>query len=134
MQCKDWLKSFNSILHKSFKKVKIQNDDSKRGVCKELVDEHTDLKKKLKVLQTEEEKEEVEERIKEVEENIGDDLANEYKNEIISTINKFGGDSKRLTGSGRNKVWQVIKKKFTKQAATIPVGEKRCFWQSSNKL
>ena len=75
-------------------------------------------------MQTEEEKEEVEERIKEVEENIGDDLANEYKNEIISTINKFGGDSKRLTGSGRNKVWQVIKKKFTKQAATIPVGKK----------
>ena len=50
-----------------------------------------------------------------------------YQNEILDTLKKLGGDSKMLNGSGRKKLWELLKKKYPKCSPSIPVGKKDRF-------
>ena len=66
----------------------------------------------------------IEERIKQIEEEIGNKIVGDYHKDIMETIKEFGGDETSLDGSGRNKLWEVLKKKFPKIQSTFPVGKK----------
>ena len=44
--------------------------------------------------------------------------------EIVDTLRKIGGDNQYLNGSGRNKIWELLKKNFPKFNSTVPVGKK----------
>ena len=39
-------------------------------------------------------------------------------------MDKLGGDSKNLNGSGRKHMWKILKRKFPKCSPAIPVGKK----------
>ena len=54
----------------------------------------------------------IEERIKQIEEEIGNTIFEDYHKDIMETIKEFGGDETSLDGSGRNKLWKCLKKKF----------------------
>ena len=43
---------------------------------------------------------------------------------IIETIEGLGGDDTSLDGSGRKKLWNLLKRKFPKVQSTFPVGKK----------
>ena len=69
IQCKKWLKSFNSILHRCFKKVRVVNNDKKKDENEKLLLERIDLKKEVKLTTISEEvKIKIEERIFPIEE------------------------------------------------------------------
>ena len=42
----------------------------------------------------------------------------------METINNMGGDHQALNGSGRKKLWQILKKKYPKMSHPVPVGKK----------
>ena len=63
-------------------------------------------------------------RIEEIEKKIGDEVVDSYHKEIIETIKGFGGDETSIDGSGRKKLRSLLKRKFPKIQAAIPVGKK----------
>ena len=126
VQSKKWLKSFNSILHKCFRKIRICkkkniNDDSEKSLIRERIELKKDINSSII---TEELKQKIEKRIIEIEKEIGDKVAESYHNEIIQTIKDLGGDESSLDGSGRNKLWKIMKRKFPKTESVIPVGKR----------
>ena len=123
-QAKSWYKIFNSILHKCFRKVRIcekKNKDSKT----QLMEERINLKKKVKdVIIDNEMKAKLNQRIVEIEEEIGEELAENFHKEIIDTIKDLGGDGTNIDGSGRTKMWRILKKKIPKVKSAFPIGKK----------
>ena len=106
VQSKKWLKSFNSILQKCFRKIRICkkkniNDDSEKSLIRERIELKKDMNSSII---TEELKQKIEKRIVEIEKEIGD------HNEIVKTIKDLGGDESSLDGSGRNKLWKIMKR------------------------
>ena len=69
-------------------------------------------------------KKRIEDRIKEIERDIGNEVVDDYHKEIIETIEGLGGDDTSLDGSGRKKLWNLLKRKFPKVQSTFPVGKK----------
>ena len=69
-------------------------------------------------------KEKIEQRIKEIEEDIGNKVVDDYHKEIIKTIEGLGGDETALDGSGRRRLWTLLKRKFPKINSSFPVGKK----------
>ena len=63
---------------------------------------------KSKVLDAEMKKK-IEQRIKEIEEDIGSKVVDDYHKEIIKTIEGLGGDETALDGSGRRRLWTLLK-------------------------
>ena len=125
VQCKMWLKTFNTVLYKCFKKIRIVKDDKKNELKRNLIKEHNNLKIEVKNSEiTNEMKKQIEQRIVQIEEEVADKIANDYVGEIIETLRKIGGDEKNLNGSGRNKVWELLKNKFPKSKAAVPVGKR----------
>ena len=49
---------------------------------------------------------------------------NNYHKEIVGTIKGLGGDETALDGSGRKKLWSLLKTKCPKIKSTFPVGKK----------
>ena len=49
---------------------------------------------------------------------------NNYHKEIVGTIKGLGGDETALDGSGRKKLWSLLKRKCPKIKSTFPVGKK----------
>ena len=90
VQSKRWLKSFNSILHKCFKKIrigkkKIINDNTEKSLIRERID----LKKEVNSpIMTEELKQKIEKRIVDIEKEIGDKVVESYHREIVETCNE----------------------------------------------
>ena len=126
MQSKKWLKAFNSVLQKCFKKVRIcKKKNINESSDKSLLKERINLNNEMKYANiTEEMKQRIEKRIMEIEDEIGDKVAEDYHKEIIETIKGLGGDETSLDGSGRKKLWTLLKRKFPKTESAIPVGKK----------
>ena len=101
-QCKMWLKHFNSILHKCFKKVRIvRNKKIGKEEPENLLMRRVKLIKESKSANIdEEERIEIEERITVIEDEIGAEGFEESIKEIIETINTLGGGQTSLDGNG----------------------------------
>ena len=127
-QCKMWLKTFNSLLYKCFRKIRVVKNDKKITQNDILLRERIELKNRAKSPTIDEEmKRKIEERITQIEANIGNDISEKYKNEIMDTLQQLGGDRKNLSGSGRKKLWEILKRKYPKCAPGVPVGKKDKF-------
>jgi hypothetical protein len=128
IQSRNWLKTFNTILYKCFRKIRVVNNEKKMSESEFLLHERNKLKKEIKVSTISQEmKLKIEERILQIEANIRNDISEKYQNEILDTLKKLGGDSKMLNGSGRKKLWELLKKKYPKCSPSIPVGKKDRF-------
>ena len=68
-------------------------------------------------------KQEIEEKIKVIEDEIGNEISEEYGQEILDTIESLGGDHQAINGSGRNILWKMLKRKYPKISPAIPVGK-----------
>ena len=66
----------------------------------------------------------IQERIQQIEEEIGNEVSEEYQKEIIETLIELGGDEHSLNGTGRKKMWELLKKNYPKIFPAIPVGKK----------
>ena len=126
VQSKKWLKTFNSILHKCFRKVRIcKRKNINSNSEKYLMEERIKLKKEGSSEKISDEiKQKIEIRIAQIEEEIGEKIVEDYHNEILETIEGLGGDDTSLNGAGRTKLWKLMKQKFPKTETVIPVGKK----------
>ena len=125
IQSRNWLKLFNSILFKCFRKIRVVNSNKKKGETDKLLHERIELKSKAKLVTISDEmKMKIEDRIREIEDGIGDEISENYHKEIKDTLKKLGGDGKNLNGSGRKHLWKLLKRKFPKCSPAIPVGKK----------
>ena len=66
----------------------------------------------------------IEERIVQIEEEIGTEVSEKYVKEIYDALLKLGGDGQHLKGSGRKKMWEILKRKYPKILPAVPVGKK----------
>ena len=122
-QSKKWKKCFNNILHKCFRKIRItkKKETSKTD---ELLKERIKLNKEIKCQTVDDNmKDMINERIRQIEEEIGEDVANENHKVVVETLHELG-DGSNLNGSGRKKLWSLLKKKFPKSSHAIPVAKK----------
>ena len=126
MQCKKWLKAFNSLVYKCFRKIRIGTNRKKIFSNKNtLLRERIEKIKESKAKDISEGlKKQIEVRIQEIENEIGNKVVEEYHEEIIETINSMGGDETSIDGSGRQKLWKILKRKFPKTKSNIPMGKK----------
>ena len=125
VQCRKWLKTFNDILFKCFRKVRVVDNSKKKDKNETLIFERIELKKEAKLSTiTEETKVKIEKRILEIEEEIGNDISEKYHKEIVDALNLLGGDNHTLNGSERKHLWQLLKRKYPKCLPAIPVGKK----------
>ena len=93
-QSKKWLKTFNTILHKCFRKVRICESKKKMNNTENnLISERVKLKNEIKSKTVDENmKEKMDQRIKQIEEDIGRKVVNDYHKEIIETVEGLGDD------------------------------------------
>ena len=125
VQCKIWLKNFNSILYKCFKKVRITNNKKKKGKYDDLLHERIELKKEAKLISIDEDmKRRIEARIFQIENQVSDEISEKYVEEIVEVLKKLGGDGQNLSGSGRKEIWNILKKKYPKCETAVPIGKK----------
>ena len=126
MQSKMWLRTFNSIIFKCFKKIRMGKKNRENvGDKNSLLRERINLIKNAKSKNISEAlKKQIEERIKQIENAIGNDIVNEYHEEILETIKDLGGDQTTIDGSGRQKLWKILKRKNPKIKSNIPIGKK----------
>ena len=126
VQSKTKLKVFNSILHKCFRNIRIcQKKKIIESSENNLIKERIKLKNEEKSdVITEQMKQKIKVRIKEIENEIGDKVGESYLKEILETIQGLGGDQTSLDGSGRKKLWSLLKRKFPKIQSAFPVGKK----------
>ena len=98
------------------KKETIKTDD--------LLKERIKLNKEIKCQTVDDNmKDMINERIRQIEEEIGEDVANENHKVVVETLHELG-DGSNLNGSGRKKLWSLLKKKFPKSSHAIPVAKK----------
>ena len=125
IQCKNWLKTFNSILFKCFKKIRIVNKEKTKDKKDILFEEQNSLKKEMKIATISEEmKIKIKVRILQIEEEIGHEISQNFAEEIENTIKSIGGDKQNLNGNGRRAIWDILKKNFPKRKVAVPVGKK----------
>ena len=125
-QGKRWIKTFNSLLHKCFKKVSVVNNKKKENTnLRNLINERTQKKQELKPLKvTEELKIKIKERIKQIEEEMEKEITEEHQAEMIETLRELSGEDDCIQGDKRKRMWKFLKKKYLKITAVIPVGKK----------
>ena len=115
IQSKNWLKMFNSTLFKCFRKVRVVNNKKKRSRNEKLLEERVELKKEIKLPSISVEmKIMIEDRISKIEEEISKEISEKYVDEIVETLKNLGGDDQNLNGSGRKKLWEMLKSKYPK--------------------
>ena len=126
MQSKVWLKTFNSIIYKCFRKIRMCKKKKETFSNKNaLLRERLDLIKNIKSKDNSEAlKRQIKDRINQIENDIGTEIVNRYHEEIIETIKDLGGDETAIDGSGRQKLWKVLKRKNPKIKSTVPIGKK----------
>ena len=66
----------------------------------------------------------VEKRIHQIDEELGKNISEEYRKEILETLKLFGDDTYSINGSGRKQLWGLLKKKYPKTSPAIPVGKR----------
>ena len=110
-------------MYKCFRKVRISGKQEKSANNENnLLRERINLKKANPI--DDEMKKKIEERIAAIEKEIGNKVVDDYHKEIIDTVKGLGGDETCLDGSGRKKLWGLLKQKLPKVSSTIPVGKK----------
>ena len=126
VQSKNWLKTLNSIFYKCFRKVRIcENKKKSESAKSNLIRERINLKKEVKSKIIDEDmKNKIEERIKEIEKDIGNEIVDNYHKEILEAVKDLGGDETGIDGSGRRRIWNVLKRKRPKIKSSVPVGKK----------
>ena len=122
-QCKMWLRVFKNILFSCFRKVRVVSRKPNTSRIGKSFDELNSLKQKLKS-STDEQRIDIECQINNIEEDIADSISDEFKNELESNLKSIGGDTQSISGSGRIKLWQVLKKHYPKNIQSPPVGKK----------
>ena len=116
-----------NILHKCFKKIRVVNNTKKAKFddSENLIKERINLKNEVKADQMDDDlKVRIENRIEQIENEIGDTIAKEFLQEIAKTIDELGGEGEALNGSGRKKLWKILKKNQPKMKPAIPVGKR----------
>ena len=122
-QSMKWKKTFNNVLNKCFRKIRIAPKKVISNTEK-LLTERVKLKKNMKCARIDEDmKEKIKERIKQIEEDIGDDVAKDNYKVVVDTLKELG-DGCNLNGSGRKRLWALLKKRFPKNSNAVPVGKK----------
>ena len=126
VQSKQWLKIFNSVLYKCFKKVRIVKSKKKeKDKTENNLVERISLKKGLKDVNIDKDtKDQIEERIRQIEKGIESEISDESIEEIVQTLRDLNGDHHSLGPNGRQKMWKLLKKKYPKNTPIIPVGKK----------
>ena len=121
-QCIRWKNTLDDIIKKCFKKIRIKpkKEETKSG---KLLAERFTLKQQVKMVNDDNDlKNVLKHKIEQIEKDIGEDITKENFKAISVTVNELG--DKDLDGSGRKKVWEVLKKKFPKNSIVTPVGKK----------
>ena len=71
-----------------------------------------------------EQKHQVENRIKELEVSIAESISENFKDNLVSTLENIGGDTQNINGSGRNQLWKMLKQANPKSAQSPPAAKK----------
>ena len=126
VQCRNWLKTFNSVLYKCFKKIRlVKNDKIKNNNKVKIFEEQNKLKNEVRITTISEEmKSKIETIIAQIEEKIADVISEEYVQEIENVLNEIGGDKQNLNGAGRRAIWDILKRNYPKSTIVVPVGKK----------
>ena len=128
IQCKNWLKTFNSILYKCFKKIRVVNNEKKKEKKDLLFEEQNRLKQEIKTFGfCEDLKMKINTRISQIEGEIANEISDDFVREIEDTLEKIGGDRQNLSGTGRKAIWGILKSKYPKNKIPVPVGKKDVF-------
>ena len=125
-QSKNWLKTFNDILYKCFKKVRICESKKKNKIAQNsLINERNKLKIEGKDNNIDDEmKRRIKERIEQIENQIGDETVENFHKEVVEALKELGGDETQIDGGGRKKLWKLLKAKFPKNKNAFPMGKK----------
>ena len=122
IQIQSWKKTFDNILRKCFKKVRIAPKKMKNKT-EELIKERVQLKiEEKKVDIGNDMKEKIQQRIIEIEKDITDDVAQENFQMVVRTLEEISEDG-NINGSGRKKLWKVLKNKYPKISTPTPVAK-----------
>ena len=128
VQSRKWMKNFNSVLHQSFRKVRIVNTNKKKKEnlkMKSMLNERIQMRQDLKTVNiTEEMKDKIELRIRQIEEDMEKEITEEYQKEVIEIMRELGGSEEGTGGDRRNKMWKLLKKNYPKILTALPVGKK----------
>ena len=119
IQSKKWIKVFDSILYKCFRKVRVVKKKKEAQKCNKIMEEKRKLEKdnKNKVV-TEEIKSDIVNRIKQIEKDIEKEITEENIKETVEAI-------KSLSGSNKSKeMWKLLKNNYPKILPAVPVGKK----------
>ena len=108
------------------KKVRIVNSKKKtKAGTNNLIKERVELKKEVKLDGIDDAmREKINKRISQIENEVGDTIAKEFHKNIVDTLKELGGEDDALSGSGRQKLWRLMKKKYPKMTPVIPVGKR----------
>ena len=117
-----WKRIFDHIISKCFRKIRITQKRA-NTVTDNLLTERLKLKSQIKLSEVDEEmKENVKQQINRIEDEIGENAVKENFMVIAETVKELGVDD--INGSGRKKIWNLLKKKFPKNSHAVPVGKK----------
>ena len=107
-----------------FKKVRVVEKGQKTDVnIENSINELNNLKQQHKSLNVEQ-KHQVENRIQELEVSIAESISENFKDNLVSTLENIGGDTQNINGSGRNQLWKMLKQANPKSAQSPPVAKK----------
>ena len=119
----NWKSNVDSILKKCFQKVRIVKK-KKETKTEQLLMKRVKYKNELKSPNIEEEvRLKINQRIKQIEDDIGDEVAINNFKDVVETMKELGEDV-NINGSGRRKLWDLLKRKFPKNLNVAPVGKK----------
>ena len=122
-QFEQWKQIFDNILQKCFKKIRITPKKTKTKI-EELLKERVELKKETRKIEMDENKrDEIAQKITNIENAIGDDVAHENYKAVLETIESISEEG-GINGSGRTKMWSMLKKKFPKISKQTPTAKK----------
>ena len=123
IQIEKWKDSFENILKKCFKKIRIT---PKKTITKteDLLRERVELKREERKAEIDENmKQVIKQRIAVIEDSIADDVIHENFKIITETQKEISKDG-NINGSGRKKMWSVLKNKFPKISLPTPIAKK----------
>ena len=122
-QATNWKNTFDNILKKCFKKVRIVKK-KKENKTEKLLMKRAEYKNEVKKVQIDDEmRSQIIRRIQQIEKDIGDEVAENNFKDIVETMKELG-DSSNIDGTGRRKIWDLLKKKFPKLLSAVPVGKR----------
>ena len=122
-QAKKWKKCLDDTLKKCFRKVRICKKREQSNIDR-ILTEKIKLLREAKARNIEDDvNKRIKERINQIENEIGEDIAEENRRAVLDTI-KTLGDQSNLNGSGRKKLWNLLKNKYPKISNAVPVGKK----------